>query len=441
MTKFRTRYTPVWLLACVILGLTGCAPGEGASDPAPDRQVKLTVVTGSQISALEEQLYTVFEEAHPHIKVTKKSWNAWPRDYLTSSTPPDLMAIAAGNWLFSTIHDNLVADITDIWEQANLSQSYPLPLQKLTVWGGKQYLLPTGYEWRAIYYNRAIFNEFDLAVPQTWGELLQVAEVLRQNGEVPFSIAGRNEWDAALWFDYLNLRLNGPAFHESVIRGEISFTDDRLRAVFLALHDLFDRGYFIANHRNYSLVQSLLAVVRGDGEARIAREKAVMVLTSSGAVDELPLIFQEELDFFAFPTMDPAVGTGEIIGPFGYIVPANAPNRQAAFQFLIFVSGGEAQELLTLGVGAESSYIPAHLQTVSTSLKAEIRQGFELVRAAQTISLPYIWASPHPMSVALQEAITRFFMGIERDKLDLDEILQHLEEARLTTHAEDKYHR
>ncbi|MEM7133119.1 MAG: extracellular solute-binding protein [Chloroflexota bacterium] len=436
MTDVSPKVTARWTLLVMTILLASCGPSREEPATAALPKVELTLITGSQKADLEKQLYASFEEKHPDLTIKAKSWAAWPRQYMTNETPPDLMSISAGDWLFSTIKDDLVADITDVWEQSNLRASYPLALQELTTFRGKQYLLPTGYEWRAIYYNRAIFDKYGLTPPQNWDELLQIADTLVLNGEVPFSLAGRREWDASLWFDYLNIRLNGPVFHQSLIKGEVPFTDERVRTIVLTWQFLFDQGYFIQNHRAYSLLQSVMSISRGKGSADIAREQAVMVLVSSGAVDELPMIFQEELDFFPFPMIDETMEKGEIIGPFGYIVPANAPNRLDALKFLTFAATPQVQDMLTVGVGPETSYVPAHLTSASDELKDEIRRGYELVESAEVVSLPFVWASPRSMSMALRNALTHFSLSVDRGEVNVDEILAIMEEERVKTLSE-----
>ena len=46
------------------------------------------------------------------------------------------------------------------------------------------------------------------------------------------------------WFTHINQRLNGPDFHEQLMRGEVSYTDPRVRSVFDHYAQLFEAQLF-----------------------------------------------------------------------------------------------------------------------------------------------------------------------------------------------------
>lgn len=429
------NHTRHWLLysglVSLILLLFACGREEPVPDPASLPNTELVLITDSHNSELDKELYRRFEERHPNLEVSPKTWSAWPRQYLTSDEPPALMLLGAGDWIFSTMQEGLVADVTDVWQQSNLAENYPANLEDLTIYGGKQYMLPAGYDWRAIYYNRAIFDQYGLSEPETWDELIQIAETLVLNGEIPFSLAGRDEWQASLWFDYLNMRLHGPEFHVSLINGEISYADDRLRDTFGTWQFLFDQGYFLSQPGNLSDLTSLMSIVRNDAKDPLTREKAVMLLTSSGSLVDLPAMFRAELDFFRFPDINPAIQRGEILGAFGFIIPAKTAHRLEATQFLAFVADPEIQNLITQSVGAEDSFVPAHIRAASGDLDRDIQKGLNIIQSAELATLPYFWASPGEMRIKMDSAIGRFLRSISRSEVDLDPLLTSLEEERL----------
>lgn len=53
-------------------------------------------------------------------------------------------------------------------------------LQALSLHDGKQYYVPLAYGWAAIYYNKAIFAQYNLTPPQTWDEFTLLASAEAQ---------------------------------------------------------------------------------------------------------------------------------------------------------------------------------------------------------------------------------------------------------------------
>lgn len=126
-----------------------------------------------------------FEEAQPTLDIKAAPLNSWPQAYLRDEEPPDIMAIPMGSWLFIGLDEGLLADLSDVMEQTEAAEGYQGAIQELTMRGGRQYFLSAGYSWNALYYNREVFNELGIEPPQSWDELIVVADTLLANGVIP----------------------------------------------------------------------------------------------------------------------------------------------------------------------------------------------------------------------------------------------------------------
>ena len=435
--------TVILLLSCLAL-LSGCGwfgfGGDEPIEPGNVEQtgVELSFITGGY-SQLERELIRQFEESHPGITIKTRTFGTWPQIYLRDEEPPDLLNVWSGSWLAIGLEEELIADLSDLWEQEELGENYSAQLQALTEQGGRQYYLPTGYDWRAIYYNREVFNANGLQPPQSWDELIVVADTLLANGEVPFALNNRNDWLSALWFDYLNIRLNGPEFHRGLIRGEESFTDGRVRDVFVLWEGLFERGYFATNLGSWTALNALTSIIRGDKDQPLNREKAVMTLIASSDLNDLPEVFQDELDFFRFPALDDNLPLGEVVNANGLIVPSNAPNRQDALQFVAYMAQPETQQFAAKFMGFETNFVPAGAVDFD-QLPIATQQGMMLIERAEHVMPPYLWSVPTDVRIAMEQSVARFIRRVGKDEpIDYDEILDPLEEARIEALDQGKY--
>ncbi|MGI9256486.1 MAG: ABC transporter substrate-binding protein, partial [Salinispira sp.] len=188
-----------------------------------------------------------FRAAYPDIDVTlnefdHEAYKTAIRNFLVSN-PPDIALWFAGNRMKFFVDQGLIADVSDLWDDADFNDSMSSSLAAFTV-DGSQYGVPWGYYQWGVYYRTDIFDQYGLSVPTNWDEFLEVGDTLVANGVTPVSIGTRFLWTAAGWFDYLNLRINGYDFHIGLTDGDISYLDPRLDRVFEVWADLLNRGFF-----------------------------------------------------------------------------------------------------------------------------------------------------------------------------------------------------
>ena len=94
-----------------------------------------------------------------------------------------------------------------------------------------------------MYYREDIFAELGLSEPETWEQ--EVANWPGHRRLGPALLCHRQPVPVAcgrLVSDYLNMRTNGFDFHMELARGEIAWTDDRVRATFANWRTLIRHG-------------------------------------------------------------------------------------------------------------------------------------------------------------------------------------------------------
>lgn len=110
---------------------------------------------------------------------------------------------------------------------------------------GQHYAFPVTYYPWGFFYRKSTFARLGLAPPQDWGSFLKVCEALKAASITPTAVGAQAGRPAAAWFDYLNLRSNGLEFHQKLLRGDIPFSDLRVRQVVDLWKTLLDRGFFL----------------------------------------------------------------------------------------------------------------------------------------------------------------------------------------------------
>jgi len=324
-----------------------------------------------------EALAKAFEAQNPDIKVKinttaheefKKSVRVW----LASDTPPDVITWFAGNRAMFFVDKDLMLDITDVWKDAGLFEKFPKAFQSISFRDGKAYFLPDTYYWWAVYYRKSIFAKYNLSEPKTWDELLKVCATLKENKITPFAIGTKAPWTAAAWFDYLNMRTNGPDFHMGLMFGTEKYTDSRLLKTFENWKTLIANGYFLDNAASYAWQDAVQFLVRGE---------AAMYLMGQFILDSVPAETAGDMDFFQFPIIDPAVKVGEDAPTDGYMIPKKAKNVADAKKFLKFLASPEAQKIQVERMGrvVTNVDVPLDLYPAPTQKGIKMMQGADAV--------------------------------------------------------------
>jgi ABC-type glycerol-3-phosphate transport system substrate-binding protein len=396
--------------------------------------VELHYVTSRLFGNVEDVLIKAFEAEHPNIKLTLMQRRQAALNYLTDPIPPDLLIVSPGEALNSAIDQGLLADISDVWEQTDLANSYPAAFQALSERNGKQFFLPLAYAWNAVYYNKQIFARYNLQPPQTWDQLMQICDTLYNNGETPFVLSGNDRSMSTLWLDYLDLRLNGVAFHHQLSTGQLAYDKEAgVRTVFELWRSLIERGYFLPESRTLDQLSSLIALVRNE-QIKLGNSKAVMALSGPVFLDDLPDPLRQELDFFPFPSMDPSIPTAEPVYVVGFVIPANAPQRLAALEFLTFLNSPAARAIVTKDISVSHLYVPAFANAETAGLPHTVQQGMRLVQNAQELTTPYTSNIPRTQFASLTTFLRELLTPPQNAQdFDLNAALQKLEAARTQT--------
>jgi ABC-type glycerol-3-phosphate transport system substrate-binding protein len=415
-------------LLLVLLLATHCGSEEGLGEPEAAQPAELRWVTFDPNSQVEELLADKYHEAHPNITF-KREQNQFGSNPLSDPQLPDLMTYSLGNEFDEAIRNGQLADLTEVWNEAELEGKLIANLDALTLneADGQRYLLPAAFSWAGFYYNKAIFEQYGLTPPQTWDEFVEICSTLYNNAERALAIPGSDSYSYTLWFDYLNLRINGAEFHQGLQAGRESYEDPRVFEVLETWGNLFKEGYVVEVPQSVSDLSAITALVRGD-DGMLNGEEAVMVLMDTYSISQTPRKFLDELGFFPFPVINPEIPTVEPVGVLGYVVPANSDHGAAAQYFLAYLSSAEAQAMFAQEIMFDgATFAPARADLDDDFLTDDAKSGQELIQGAAEV-VPFTFTSmPNAMWAGFSLGYQRFLYR----EYDPKSVIEVLEKARL----------
>ena len=407
MNAFNSRLAGA--LAATTLFTSTAIAGElvintDTSDPAP--------------KAAFEALIAGFEAENPDITV---KWNLFDhegyktsiRNFLTADAP-DLANWYAGNRMLPYVEAGLFEPVDDVWEQNGLNESLASAKGSMTI-EGKIWGVPyTYYQW-GIYYRSDIFEQNGITAPETFDDLLAACNTLSDAGITPITIGTKYLWTAAGVFDYLNLRTNGYDFHMALTKGEVPWTDDRVKGTMENWKRMLDANCFLENHAAYSWQEALAPMVQGDAAMYVMGNFAVAPLREAGLTDE-------QIGFFQFPRISDDVPMAEEAPTDTIHIPANAKNKKDAKKFLAYLARAEVQTEVNKTLGQ----LPINKDSQVGDDKF-LQAGYEMLSGTEGgIAQFFDRDAPAEMAKAGMEGFQEFMVKPER----MDKILERLEKVR-----------
>ena len=425
--KYKRSYRLAVLLVLLLISLTSCG-GSAEPTPVASAPVTLTLLSfdvGEAWERAEGYAIEQFQLQEPNIAFDQRPFNQSPQQAISSSPAPDLVTSGAYSFLRTAAQSGGLIDLSELWAETGLTDAFPAGFQALSATEGKQYYLPVAFGWTGIYYNRQIFDQYGLVPPTTWDEFIQICETLRANGETPLSLSGQDAWMTMLWFDYLNLRLNGADVHRALVQGQLPYNDARLQDVVETWRMLLANGYFVEHPELIGTLDAVNGLVRGD-KGMLGREKAVMILTGPFWLTNLPAVFMDELDFFPFPTMNANVAPAEVVTTLGYMAPKAGANPAATLAFLRYIGSQTGQTAMAQQLGTSTLWAPARSDIDDELLSATVKQGMALTGDAPNLFAPFVLSLPDGAWGVVQQAV----QGYLRNPDETVALLDALEEMR-----------
>jgi raffinose/stachyose/melibiose transport system substrate-binding protein len=312
-----------FFMAVVVLGLAGCQQGgiesvteeqgnqgdQGEQSQGDGEQVEINLWhfdPGARQEVYQEAIAR-FEEKNPNVTVNEL---LIPNDdykqrvvvSMAGGNAPDVFTSWGGGWLEEFVDSGKVRDLTN--EDIDYDSFVDVALANST-YDDKVYGLPLGIATYQFFYNKEIFAEHGLEVPETYDDLLNIIDVLKENDVYPIALANQPKWPGAFYLMYLTDRLGGEnVFQDAYRRNGGGFDNEAYVQAGEYIQDLVDREAFNPGFNG-------VPYDSGQGRQLMYTGNAAMMLITTGFVnqvrDEFPE-FEEKMGVFGFPAIESGSG-------------------------------------------------------------------------------------------------------------------------------------
>lgn len=366
---FKKKWTTLLLTASLAFAVAGCGNNGGntnegaANDGANESGNKVTVnfmhlwpegVSAGQ-NKIVNQIINDYQNENPNVTIKQEVLdNEQYKNKLkvlsASNQLPDVGVTWAAGFMQPYVEGNLFTPVDDLLS-GELNGKFVAGTTEAYAMNGKTYALPLEFNIAPIYYNKAIFEQYNLEVPQTYEQFKTVVKTLSDNGVAPIALGNKDRWTGSLWYMYLADRIAGQETLAKAITGEASFTDPGLMQAAQEVQALVDANAFVKGFNGLS---------NEEAKSEFINEKAAMFLMGTWELpnwttnEDIPQEFRDSVGFFKFPTVDGGKGNIDswVGGPgVGLFVGENSKVKDEAKKFVeYFVMKWGEQSVTGAGV-------------------------------------------------------------------------------------------
>ncbi|ADI00323.1 extracellular solute-binding protein [Salisediminibacterium selenitireducens] len=285
------------------------------------------------------QIIEEFEDMHPHVTVElevleNEQYKNKMQVISSSNQLPDVGMTWPAGYMEPYVNGNMFAPLDDILDEDGLRDDFVAGTLEAYEMNGDSYALPLELNIAPVFYNKAIFDEYGVDVPETFDDFMDAIDTFVENDMAPIALGNRDRWTGSLWYMYLADRIGGPDALNAAIDRSGSFEDERLieaaeRTVDMVQSDAFIRGFNGLSDQ--------------EAKSEFMNSNAAMYLIGSWDLpnyttnEEVPQEFRDNIGFFKFPEVDG--GDGDINswvgGPgVGLFVAENSDIQEEAKAFV-----------------------------------------------------------------------------------------------------------
>ena len=340
------------MLTMSMLGTTPVMAGEG------EEKVTLTIEMSQDMKAqnneaVNEEIYAAFEEKYPNIEVEEilvpdAQYKNVVSTKISAGEPSDIIIC---NRLNGQTDYNAKENMLDLSDMEFVSRMKDPSIVTDDDGVIRCYQPKYSNEGSCIVYNKTLFDQFGLEIPQTWDAFLDVCQKLQDNGIQPLYSPYKEVWTFQIITSGTFGQLEAykiPGTAEAINSGEKKWSEvPEFQEILERAMVLVEKGYFGDSYLSDDWVSAPSKMTSGAYGMMVAFNTTLPDLEGT----------EYEFGFFPMPFVDDIeLSMAQPQASGGMIIPKDAAHIDAAKKYIDFVSTPEA--------GAISEKVSPYIPTV-----------------------------------------------------------------------------
>lgn len=346
MIRRKSIFVMMSIVMIVVLALAGCSLSTNESASSDGKTVIKFMHLWPEGSSKAQ--YTIvnniikqYEKDHPDIKIqTEILGNEQYKDKIkvlsASNELPDVGVTWAAGYLKPFVEGNMLAPLDDKIE-SDFKDSFVAGTTEAYAVDGKTYGLPLELNITPVYYNKEIFEKYNLEIPETYDQFVEVVKTLVDKGVTPITLGNKDRWTGSMWYMYLADRIGGSEALANAINRSGSFEDPALLKAAEEVKKLVDMGAFVKGFNGLS---------NDEAKGYFMNEQAAMYLMATWELPnyttspDVTQEFKDKVGYFKFPTYEGGKGdiNSYVGGPgVGLFVSENSKVKDESKDFVSYL--------------------------------------------------------------------------------------------------------
>lgn len=322
-----------------------------------------------------------------------------------SDSAPDIFHTWGGGVLKQRLDEGLVLPLDDLFADTEFKNRFPSASLSFANIGNRAACVPVDLSIVPVFYNKKMFAENNLTVPQTFEELVSICEKLRDKGIEPIALGNAEQWPGCFFYVYGAVRAGGRTLGMSV---EANLPNAFKNAGFVKAGEMvkmmLDKNCFNMGFQG----------MKDDAARRLLfTGKAAMTVMGTWmiarAVSEAPEML-DDLGCFPFPAMsDATMGDNKaVVGGTNcaFAVSAKCKNPEMAKELLKYLSDTKfAIEWAATG------RMPAVKGAPDTSFSKLTKEAMKVLEEASFVQLYFDQLLPPELGEKHKETVQSLLSG------------------------------
>jgi multiple sugar transport system substrate-binding protein len=240
---------------------------------------------------------------------------------LSTQKPGDIIKWWNGKQLQQIAATGNLTDLTSVWNADVKKGWLNNSLKPLYSYKGKVYALPLAASMWVVFYNKAVFKQYNLSVPKSYSDLTADAAILKSHGVTPIWTGQADQWTSFIPYQALVGSID-PAFYTKLTNNQATFGDSTSVKALTDLQTWIKKGWTTPPDSKFA-----------DAPALLASGKVAMFPIGSwdsGALSAAGLKPETGYGAFFFPPAKAGGPQAVFTEDGAWAVPKNAPDHAAA---------------------------------------------------------------------------------------------------------------
>lgn len=270
---------------------------------------------------------------------------------MSSGECPDMYTTWSGGPMNEYIKSGYAQPLDELYDKYEIKDRFMEGALEQASYDGKLYAIPVkNISVAGIYYNKDLFEKYDIEVPKTLDELEKACDIFLENGITPFTLANATKWTGSMYFQCLAARKAGLEPFQNAAAGTGTFEDESFVWAGEKIQEWVNKGYFPDGFNSMN---------EDDGQSKqlFYQETAAMYLTGSWSTASFKTDsedggsdFYDKIGWFSFPAVSDSDADSSILcGTMGdQFISFNCKDEKldAAFEMASNFSSEETVEFM-----------------------------------------------------------------------------------------------